>query len=153
MLGITGANVSLQIGHFPSSRWATAPRPARILRGARPGALHDHTRAPARLTGRVMIGKPTITDCNQKDTARQTISRVQTVGDLASLQYGLRDSRISTGTCPAGSSKRVMLASVPAHIANGSSSRLAPPQRQAVQVLLHSQNLWKTLWIQLYGTG
>jgi hypothetical protein len=103
--------------------------------------------------GRVMIGKPTITDCNQKDTARQTISRVQTVGDLASLQYGLRDSRISTGTCPAGSSKRVMLASVPAHIANGSSSRLAPPQRQAVQVLLHSQNLWKTLWIQLYGTG
>lgn len=51
MLGITGANVSLKIGHFPSSRWATAPRPARILRGARPGALPDHTRAPARLTG------------------------------------------------------------------------------------------------------
>lgn len=119
-------------------------------------ALAHSTIIPAPLPvsqGRVMIGKPTITDCNQKDTARQTISRVQTVGDLASLQYGLRDSRISTGTCPAGSSKRVMLASVPAHIANGSSSRLAPPQRQAVQVLLHSQNLWKTLWIQLYGTG
>ena len=119
-------------------------------------ALAHSTIIPAPLPvsqGRVMIGKPTITDCNQKHTARQTISRVQTVGDLASLQYGLRDSRISTGTCPAGSSKRVMLASVPAHIANGSSSRLAPPQRQAVQVLLHSQNLWKTLWIQLYGTG
>jgi hypothetical protein len=119
-------------------------------------AMAHSTIIPAPLPvsqGRVMIGKPTITDCNQKDTARQTISRVQTVGDLASLQYGLRDSRISTGTCPAGSSKRVMLASVPAHIANGSSSRLAPPQRQAVQVLLHSQNLWKTLWIQLYGTG
>lgn len=153
MLGITGANVSLKIRHFPSSRWATAPRPARILRGARPGALHDHTRAPARLTGARDDWQPTITDCNQKHTARQMISRVQTVGDLASLQYGLRDSRISTGTCPAGSSKRVMLASVPAHIANGSPSRLAPPQRQAVQVLLHSQNLWKTLWIQLYGTG
>ena len=119
-------------------------------------ALAHSTIIPAPLPvsqGRVMIGKPTITDCNQKHTARQTISRVQAVGDLASLQYGLRDSRISTGTCPAGSSKRVMLASVPAHIANGSPSRLAPPQRQAVQVLLHSQNLWKTLWIQLYGTG